>query len=171
MKKILLAALLLTLTLTTTAVSAQKSGRIRIQEVIMALPETTKMQSDLEAIRKDFADNLETMQSELNAKIAEYQQNESTMNASVRSLKEADMQDLDTRMRQFEQSAMQEIQARQNEMIAPIIEKVRGAVAEAAKAGGYTVVYDQTADALVYYDEAVVTDLTPAVMTRLNLAK
>ena len=59
MKKMLTAALMLTLV--TLSVSAQKAGRIRIQEVIMEMPETTQMQTDLEAIRKD-SRCLETMQ-------------------------------------------------------------------------------------------------------------
>ncbi len=169
MKKLITLSLMLAFALLTTNVSAQKSAFVKTQEILIALPETAQMQKDLEAISQDFAANLETMQVELNNKIADYQANESTMNASVRSLKEADMQDLDTRMRQFEQSARQEIQAKQNELLQPIIEKVRTAVSDAAKAGGIAVVYDAAAESLVYYDESIVIDLTPAVRVRLNL--
>ncbi len=171
MRKIITLTLMLALSFVTTNVLAQKSAFVKTQEVLMAMPETEQMQKDLEAFRNDFAANLEAMQVELNNKIADYQANESTMNASVRALKEKDMQDLDTRMRQFEQSAMQEIQAKQNELVSPIIAKVREAVSAAAKAGGYAVVYDAAAESLIYYDESIVIDLTPAVRVRLNLTK
>ncbi|MFI3259363.1 MAG: OmpH family outer membrane protein [Rikenellaceae bacterium] len=169
MKNLLKIALFVALTLSTTLVSAQKSGRINIQTIIVAMPETAKMQADLEAIRKDFSENLETMQVELNNKINDYQQNEATMTASIRSLKEKDMQDLNTRMQQFEQSATQEMQAKQNEMLSPIIAKAREAVDAEAKAGGFAMIFDESAGALAYYDETLVPDITPNVMKRMGL--
>ncbi len=169
MKRLLKVALMMALAFTTSLAVAQKSGRVNVQALIMAMPETTAMQNSLDTISKDFSANLETMQVELNNKLSDYEQNRATMNDSVRSLKEKDMQDLSTRMQQFEQSARQEIQAKQNELLQPIIKKAQDAIAAEAKAGGYVVVYDESAGALAYFDEAVVTDLTPAINTRLGI--
>ncbi len=169
MKNLFTAALLMALTLTATVASAQKMARINVQALIVSMPETTKMQSDIETISKDFSENLETMQVELNNKLADYQKNQNTMNESVRSLKEKDMQDLNTRMQQFEQSARQEIQSKQNEMLEPIINKAREAIAAEAKAAGYVIVYDESAGTIAYYDEATVVDITAAVKTRLGI--
>ncbi len=149
--------------------SAQKAARINSQALIAAMPETTAMQKDLEKVRDEYADNLETMQSELQGKYADYQKNAATMTESVRSLKEKDMQDLDQRMQQFEQNAMQEIQRKQAALVEPIIEKAKKTIATVAKAGGYTVVYDESAGALAYYDEATVIDILPAVKSKLGI--
>ncbi len=169
MKRFLKLTLLVAMMFVVSGVSAQKMGRVNIQELLMSMPETTKMQSDLEAIRQEFAANLETMQVELNNKIADYQKNEATMNSSVRSLKETEMQDLSTRMQQFEQTAVQELQAKQNQMLEPIINKARAAISDVAAAGGYVVVYDESTGSLAYYDPAQVVDLMSAVKTKLGI--
>ncbi|MFI3305716.1 MAG: OmpH family outer membrane protein [Rikenellaceae bacterium] len=169
MKNIMKMVLVAALTLTVSMASAQKSGRINVQSLIMGMPETTKMQTDLETIRKDYAANLETMQVELNNKYVEFQQSQATMTESIRAMKQKEIQDLGTRMEQFEANAMQEIQAKQQELLQPIIEKARAAVAAEAKAGSYTVVYDESAGGLAYFDESTVVDLTAPVKVRLGI--
>jgi len=42
-------------------------------------------------------------------------------------------------------------------------------VKEVSKAGRYTVVYDTSVNAVAYFDEAVVTDILPAVKTKLGI--
>ncbi len=154
---------------TAVTASAQKMGRVNVQGIVVGMPEMKSMQKELETIQKDFQDNLETMQVELNNKFQEFQQTQSTMNASVRALKEKDMQDLSQRMQQFEQSATQEIQRKQNELLQPVLKKAKEAISAEAKAGGYAVVYDESLGALAYFDENVVVDLTPAVKKRLGV--
>ncbi len=171
MKIFIKVALLMALTLTTSQMFAQKSARINVQTLVMSMPETMTMQETLEALRQDSADNLETMQVELNTKVQDYQQNAATMNESIRSMKEKEMQDLSQRMQQFEQSAMQELQAKQTEMLDPILMKARDAIAATAKAGGYQVVYDESAGALAYYDEVLVVDITADVKRKLGMTE
>ncbi len=156
------------LTLTTFQLSA-KSARVNTQAVIIAMPETKAMQDEIEALRKDSAENLETMQVELNNKVVEYQNGAATMNDSIRSMKEKEMQDLNQRMQQFEQSAMQELQAKQSQMLEPILAKAREAISSVAKAGGYEVVYDEAAGGVAYFDEATVVDILPAVKSQLGI--
>ncbi len=168
MKRVLKIALCVAMTFAVAGVSAQKMGRVNVQGVLVLMPETTKMQEDLETIRKDFSDNFETMQVELNNKIADYQKNETTMNESVRSLKEKEMQDLNQRMQQFEQTAVQELQTKQNQMLEPIIAKAKEAISAVAKEGGYSIVHDESMGAIAYFDDSVV-DLMPAVKIKLGI--
>lgn len=168
MKKIFKVALFMALTVTTFQLSA-KSARVNTQAVIVGMAETKAMQEEIEALRKDSAANLETMQVELNNKLVEYQNGSATMNESIRGMKEKEMQDLNQRMQQFEQSAMQELQTKQNQMLEPILKKAREAIGEVAKAGGYEVVYDEAAGALAYFDEAAVVDILPQVKSKLGI--
>ncbi|MFR9523000.1 MAG: OmpH family outer membrane protein [Rikenellaceae bacterium] len=169
MKKVMKVLMVLALTLSSTAIFAQKFGRINMQEIIVAMPETTEMQTKLEAFRQDLLGNLETMQVELNNKYVDYQNTVTTATDSVRSLKEKEIQDLQSRMEQFEQSAMQEMQAKQNELLQPIIAKAREAVSKVAQEGEYTVIYDLAVASLAYYDEASVSDVAPAVKAELGI--
>lgn len=79
------------------------------------------------------------------------------------------MQDLSQRMQQFEQSAMQELQAKQSQLLEPILTKAREAINTTAKDGGYEVIYDESAGGLAYFDESAVVDILPAVKSKLGI--
>ena len=93
------------------------------------------------------------------------------MNESIRTLKQKEMQDLQQRMMQFEQTAMQDIQRKQGELLQPILKKAQDAISEVAKSGSYTVIFDESGGALAYYDEALVKDLTAEVKTKLGITQ
>ncbi len=169
MKRVLKVALVAAMVMAVGVASAQKMARVNVQALVGAMPEITKMQSDLEAFRNDLAANLETMQVELNNKIADFQRNEATMNESIKNLKQKEMQDLNQRMVQFEQTAMQDIQRKQSELLEPILKRAQDAIAEVAKTGEYVVVYDESGGALAYFDESKVTDITAAVRIKLDI--
>ena len=145
MKKILKIVLTVAFVAGSTSVFAQKLGRINMQELVFAMPET--------------ADEYTKQVSDKN----------STMSDSVRQLKEKELNDLKTRYDEFVQVSQQDMQKKQGELLEPIIVKAQDAVKEVSKAGGYTVVYDTSVNAVAYFDEAVVTDILPAVKTKLGI--
>ncbi len=169
MKRAIKAAFVVAMVMCAVAAQAQKLGRIQFQEVVMAMPEMQAMQANLETFSRDLSDNLEAMQVEFNNKLADYQGNLNNYTDSVRSLKEKELQDLQTRMQQFEQSARQEIQTKQSELLNPIVTKARDAVSRIAAQGGYDVVYDESAGALAFVNETTVTDIAPQVKAALGV--
>lgn len=169
MKKLVKLTLALAFVLGSTSLYAQKFGRINMQELIMAMPETTEMNNNLEAYVNDLRENMETIQVEFNNKLNDYQKNYNTLSDSVRQLKEKELQDLQTRMSEFEQIAQQDIQKKQAELLEPIVNKARDAVNKVAKAGGYLAVFDMAMGALAYYDEAALTDLMDGVKAEMGI--
>ena len=147
----------------TSLFAQQKFGRINTQEIIVGMPETKEMQTNMEAYAKDLQDNLESMTVEYNQKLQEFQKNFNTLSESVRQLKENDLNALIQRRNEFEQAAQQDFQKRQNELLAPIIEKAKNAIDKVAAAGGYLAVFDTSTGSLAYFDEASLTDIAPAV--------
>ena len=119
----------------TSLFAQQKFGRINTQEIIVGMPETKEMQTNMEAYAKDLQDNLESMTVEYNQKLQEFQKNFNTLSESVRQLKENDLNALIQRRNEFEQAAQQDFQKRQNELLAPIIEKAKNAIDKVAAAG------------------------------------
>lgn len=144
MKKILKIVLTVAFVAGSTSVFAQKLGRINMQELVFAMPETAEMQKNLEAYQKELQDQLETIGVEFNNKLNEYTKQvsdkNSTMSDSVRQLKEKELNDLKTRYDEFVQVSQQDMQKKQGELLEPIIVKAQDAVKEVSKAGGYTVV-------------------------------
>ena len=70
----------------TSLFAQQKFGRINTQEIIVGMPETKEMQTNMEAYAKDLQDNLESMTVEYNQKLQEFQKNFNTLSESVRQL-------------------------------------------------------------------------------------
>ena len=68
----------------TSLFAQQKFGRINTQEIIVGMPETKEMQTNMEAYAKDLQDNLESMTVEYNQKLQEFQKNFNTLSESVR---------------------------------------------------------------------------------------
>ena len=173
MKKIIKTVLTAALIAGSTSVFAQKLGCINMQELIFAMPETAEMQKNLEAYQKELQDQLETISVEFNNKLADYTKlvndKNTPMSDSVKQLKEKELNDLKTRYDEFAQMSQQDMQKRQGELLEPIIVKAQNAVTEVAKADGYTVVYDTSINSLAYYDTAAVTDILPAVKTKLGI--
>lgn len=171
MKQVLKLTLAAVLMMGSCSVFAQKFGRVNTQEIIVAMPETKEMQTKMEAIVKDYRDNLEAITVELNNKFQDFQKNYETYSDAVRDMKQKDLQSLEARRAEFEQVAQQETQKKQNEMLAPIIEKAKTAIDKVSKEGGYFVVFDTSVGSLIYFDEANLTDLAPAVKKELGIVE
>ena len=137
MKKILKIVLTVAFVAGSTSVFAQKLGRINMQELVFAMPETAEMQKNLEAYQKELQDQLETIGVEFNNKLNEYTKQvsdkNSTMSDSVRQLKEKELNDLKTRYDEFVQVSQQDMQKKQGELLEPIIVKAQDAVKEVSK--------------------------------------
>lgn len=169
MKKLLKLTLAVALVMSASSLFAQKFGRINMQELIFAMPETKEMNTNLEAYVQDLRENMETIQVEFNNKLNDYQKNYSTLSDSVKQLKEKELQDLQTRIGEFEQVAQQDIQKKQAELLEPIVTKAKAAVDKVSKEGGYLAVFDSSVGSLAYFDEEALTDIMDSVKAELNI--
>ena len=162
MKKAIKLTLAVVLVMGATSLFAQKFGRINTQEIIMAMPETKTMQENMDTFAKELSDNIETMNVEFNTKLQDFQKNYNTFSDAIKEVKEKELNDMQTRTREFQERAQQDYQKKQNELLAPIIDKV-------AAAGGFLVVFDTSTGSLAYFDEATLTDVAPAVKKELGI--
>lgn len=170
MKKTVRLTLAVVMILGASQLFAQKFGRINTQEIIMAMPETKEMQTNMDAYGKDLQDNLETITVEFNQKLADYQKNYETLSDAVRQLREKELQELRNRSQEFEQIAQQDFQKKQQELLAPIIEKAKNAIDKVSSENGYLAVFDISTGSLAYYNEANLTDIAPLVRKELGLS-
>ena len=93
-------------------VSAQKFARINLQEIIVAMPEFSAALKNLEAFGKDLQEQMEQIQVEFNNKLADFQKNQENMAASVKQIKQQELEQLQQRYAEFQQIAQQEIRKR-----------------------------------------------------------
>ncbi len=169
MKKLIKLTLVAALLFTSSSLFAQKFGRINSQELIAAMPEVAKMQTDLQAYAKELNDQIETINVEFQTAFADYQKNMSTMKDLEKSVKEKELNDLSARLEQYRQVASEDFNKKQEELFTPIQNKAMEAINKVAKAGSYLIVFDVAMGGMIYYDEAQLIDLMPLVKAELGI--
>ena len=167
MKKLLGLTLLAVAAFGISTASAQKFARINSQEIVFAMPELTEIQKNLEALEKDWAEQLEQIQVEFNNKLADFEKNQATMAASIKQMKQQELQQLQQRYGEIQQLAQQDMQKKQAELFEPVQKKAMDAVKKIAKAAGYLAVFETAT--LVYFDEAQLVDIAPLVKKELGI--
>lgn len=169
MKNALKLTLVVAMMLSCTTLFAQKFGRINSQEVMLAMPETTEMQNKLQAVARDWEENLELINVEFNNKLQEFQKNLNTLSDAARQIKEKDLNDLRQRGTEMQQMAQQDLAKQEQELMTPIIEKAQNAIQTVSKTNGFTAIFETAS--LVYFDEATLIDITPLVKKELGITE
>ena len=166
LKKILLVAML---ALPVGAMAQLKFGHFNSQEVITAMPEFTKAQTDLEALSKQYQDEMERTREEFNKKYQEFLAQADSLPANIAERRQKELQDMDQRQQQFQQEAYQAIQKAQQEAFAPIQRKLNEAVQAVGTAEGMIYIFDIANTPIPYIGSQSV-DLTSKVKTQLGIA-
>ena len=166
MKKILLIAAMAMISL---AAAAQNItfAYVDYNELVQLMPEMDKAREVTDAASAEAQETYEAMYQEFQTKYQAYQKNSATWSNTIRETKEKELADIQTRLQEFQQTVQQELQAQQQQLIAPIYQKAQEVVNQLAKEGGYIYVVDKTS--MLYIDDKLSTDLTPAARTALGI--
>ena len=169
MKKVLGLTLLAVAMLGISTASAQKMARVNVQDIVVAMPEFDEAQKNLEAFGKDLQEQMEQIQVEFNNKLADFQKNQATMAASVKQMRQQELEQLQQRFAEFQQIAQQDFQKKEAELLEPVQKKAQEAINKVAKVAGYIAVFNTAVPSLAYYDEAQLTDIAALVKKELGI--
>ena len=131
------------------------------------LPEMKTLRTQMEAYQKTFSDQLATMSNEYQTKGKDYQSKSATMTDAARTAAESELQDMQTRITSFRDNAQKQIEAKSNELLKPLTDKVRAAITAVAAAKGYAYVLDSSQIELIVSPAG--DDLMASVKTKLGL--
>ena len=145
-----------------------KIARVNTAEVLEAMPERTAAEKSMESYYNELQSQLQTMATEYQNKMQDYEANQATMSNLVKQSKEKEIVDLQNRIQQFQANAESEFEARRSELLKPILDKIQNAINTVGKEKGYTYVLDLATGAAVYVgDDAV--DCTKDVKAKLGI--
>ena len=150
------------------AIFAQKFGHLNSAEIIQAMPEYTKAQTELQELEKQCTNELQMMEQELAKKSEAYEKEKATLPANIQQRRETELQELYTRMQQYYQQSQQDLQQASQEKMAALTEKITKAIKEVGVAGGYLYIFD-VASGIPYISETLSTDVTGAVKAKLGI--
>ncbi len=145
-----------------------KFGHIDSRELLMAMPESDSAQAKIEKLATDYEQQMEEMQVEFNKKYDDYLQNRDNYTDLIRQTKEADIQEMQQRIANFQQMAQQDLQQQQTTMMKPILEKANKAVREVAEENDFIYIFDTGSGNPIYWSEKSI-DIMPLVKTKLGI--
>ena len=146
--------------------AAQKYGHVNTTEIFQQMPEVAKVKAQMDTIQSQYETQLTMMQEEMQKKYQDYQQNEATMPDAIKQMKQQELQEMQGRIQTFYQTAEQDIQKKQQELLAPVHEKLTKAIKAVGERDGYTYIFDSAA--MVYIADNA-TDASPAVRKELGI--
>ena len=167
LKKIAFAIALIALPMVGT-MAQLKFGHVNSQEVIIAMPEFTKAQSDLEALAKQYQTEMDNGEAELNKKYQEYLQQADSLPKNIADRRQKEIQDMAQRQQQFQQEASQAMQQAQEEALTPIYKKVQDAITAVGDAEGVIYIFDLARTSIPYVGSQSI-DLTAKVKAKVGL--
>ena len=149
-----------------TAVEAQKFGHLDAQEILLNLPERVEAQATIESTAQEFENEIVRMQQELQTSYAEYQSKAQTWPDAIRQQKERELQQMDQGLQEFGNTVQQELAGLEEQLLTPMIERVRLAIDQVGQEHGFTYIFDSSMGATLYNGGEDVSDL---VRTKLGM--
>lgn len=107
------------------------------------------------------------MQQELETKYNRYQERQEGWSQQIRESEMNQIQDMNKRIMEYQQSAQKQLQDRNEELFKPIVDRAKAAIAEVAKENGYSYIFDSAVGALLYQEDS--DDILPLVKKKLGL--
>jgi len=147
--------------------NAQKIGYVDLQEIMVNMPEYKKANTDMEKYQKQLEDDLMKLQAEFKTKYEEYEKNANTLTPTMREFKEKELRQLQERIQEFQQSAQEDSRKKEADLLKPIVEKAKEAIAQVAKESNYTYIFDSNTAGMLYKPEG--DNVTTLVKKKLGL--
>ena len=168
MKRIIVIALSVFSVATLASAQGMKFGHVNMQEVIFLMDEMDSARVEMEKFSASMQETYNALIEEYNTKITTYQQMSANWTPSVLATKQQEIQDLESRLQQYQQNAQMDMTNLQNQLMAPIQQKATEALNKVAKANGLVCVFEETVTP--YIDAAQCMDLTDQVRTELGIS-
>ena len=151
------------------SVFAQKFGHVKTQEILTAMPEYTKAQTDIQTMQKQYEDEMKRVSDEFTKKYTAYQQEQANLPKNIQERRQNELQELSERGMQMQQDSQQQLQQSWMQMLEPIAKKIDDAIKAVGQEGGYVYIFDLNATQIPFVNETLSTDVTSAVKAKLGL--
>ncbi|MBQ8989358.1 MAG: OmpH family outer membrane protein [Prevotella sp.] len=166
MKKLILCAICAICGFTTA--SAQKFGHVNTQEIIQAMPEYSKAETEIKTLQEQYEADLKSMQDELTKKAEAFDKEQATLPDNIKQRRQQELQDMYQKIQQSYQDNQQALQKASQEKMQAITAKVLDAIKAVGQEGSYVIINEVNAG-IPYISTTLSTDVTAQVKTKLGL--
>ena len=145
---------------------AQKFGVIETETIMANLPEMKEVQTQLQAAGQKYETEFKNLQDEMQKKYTEFQQMDESTPKTIQERRIQEIQDLDQKIQQFRQTDSKDLQRQQEQLIAPVRQKVFTAIQSVGAEGNFTFIFENV---VPLYTGSDVVDVTPLVKAKLGI--
>lgn len=137
-------------------IKAYKFGYVNSLELLDAIPEKKTADTELEKYGNDLYASLEKMYGEYQKRIQDFQKGaqDGTLSEIDQEFKAKEIQDLEKRIQDFQDQAEEKVAKKRQTLYQPLFDKINKAIADVAKEGGYTYIFDSSAGSILHADES-----------------
>lgn len=122
-----------------------KIGYTNIDYILTNLPDAKTIQEKLSTEKAQYDKLLQDKSAEFQKVYEDYQKNAATMSPVIRADKEKFLQNKQGEIQEFQQNSEYALQRKQQELLAPVLDKIQTAINDVAKENGYTYVFNSDA--------------------------
>jgi outer membrane protein len=145
-----------------------KFGHIDLQALYQIMPERAAGEKQFLAYQKELEDALGMMQKEAQTKYVEYLAKRDSLSETARKMKEDDLNLMNERIKNYQESAQQQLQTKQAEIFKPMLEKADKAVKDVGAEKALVYVFDMSSRVILYNSKESL-DLLPLVKVKLAI--
>ena len=141
-----LSTFVLTLALSVSSLSFAQSklAHIDFQKLVSEMPSVLAAQEEVQKLEKDYQTEIEASIKEYQTKLQTYSAEAENQTDVTNQARQQELAGMEQNIQQFRQTAAQDIQKKQADLLRPIIENARAKVQEIAKAQGFDYVLDSS---------------------------
>lgn len=143
-----------------------KIAIVNTAEVMQAMPEFADMQKQMQEMEANYQKELKVMSDEYNKKYADFIAQQDSLTENIRLRRMQELEDINQRSQNFIQVSQQDFNKKQGELLTPIQEKLRNAIAAVGKENGYLYILDPQ---IVLYKSDTAIDATAQVKAKLGI--
>jgi outer membrane protein len=164
-----LSILLFILTCSTTVYSqTQKFGHIDLNALMQIMPEMKTAEKEFNDFQKDLEDVLAEMQQGYSVKLKELEALGNDVSEVKRNAKFSEIQALQQRIQNFQATAQQQAEQKNQQLIKPVYDKAIKAIEEVSVKQGLIYVFDTGTQVLLYKSNQSI-DILPLVKQNLGI--
>ncbi len=145
-----------------------KLGLADVDAILAAMPETTEANNKLQEVSTKYDEENRKLFEEMKRMYDELANLDESTPAGIRERKTRDFNEYQQKIDQFQQSATQDLQKLQNDLMQPIMQKIRTAIEAVGMEGGFSLVQTYSPQ-LVLYMAAPTVDITNDVKAKLGI--
>ena len=124
--------------------SQSKVAHIDVQKLITDMPEVIAAQKELEKLQKTYTTDIQNTIKELQVKQQTYSADAANQTEITNQARAEELQAMQQNIQKFEQTAAQDLQKKQQDMMSPLIEKANAAIQKVGLAQGFEYVLNSS---------------------------